>query len=134
MRHDPIEPLPSCIRSGADAVAIFARLLPHSGVEEQLVIAFLAENGEVLGVFHQAGDPGSVELPIRRIVANALLHDARGLLMAHNHPSGDPTPSRIDVTATQALAAVMLPLGLKLHDHLVRAGDEWRSLVAMELL
>jgi DNA repair protein RadC len=40
-------------------------------------------------------------------------------LVAHNHPSGDPTPSRSDVQMTQQIIAVASPLGISVHDHII---------------
>ena len=52
---------------------------------------------------------------------------AMGLIVAHNHPSGDPTPSSSDLRVTRMLADTARSLGICLHDHLVVAGDEVRS-------
>ena len=122
------------MKNGADAIALLAPMLPASGLEEHLVVAYFDDRGRVLGFFQQAGDPGGVKLPLRRIIADAIFHDASGMLIGHNHPSGDPTPSRIDVEATHQLAAAAHPLGITLHDHLIRAADSWCSLSAMDLL
>jgi DNA repair protein RadC len=55
-------------------------------------------------------------------------------LMVHNHPSGDPTPSRDDVAMTKAVAAAAEKLGILLHDHLVVGRKGHRSLRALKLI
>lgn len=122
------------VKTGADAISLLAPFLPSGGTEERLVVAYFDEFGRVLGFFQQAGDPTGVTMPFRRIIADAIFHDASGLLVGHNHPSGDPTPSRIDIEVTHRLAAAAHPLGITLHDHLIRAADRWCSLSAMGLL
>ncbi|MET0375761.1 MAG: DNA repair protein RadC [Rhizorhabdus sp.] len=60
----------------------------------------------------------------REIVKRALEVGASSIILVHNHPSGDPTPSRADIDMTKAIAAAAKPLGVTVHDHLVigRAG------------
>lgn len=60
----------------------------------------------------------------REIVKRALETGASSIILVHNHPSGDPTPSRADIDMTKAIAAAAKPLGVTVHDHLVigRAG------------
>lgn len=65
------------------------------------------------------GRRGSVSPSLRDIVRVALVQDAAALILAHNHPSGLPTPSVADLAFTRALARVAHPLGLVLADHLI---------------
>lgn len=55
----------------------------------------------------------------REIVKRALESGASSIILVHNHPSGDPTPSRADIDMTKAIAAAARPLGITVHDHLV---------------
>ena len=71
---------------------------------------------------------------MRAIFAAGLRHGAEGLVIAHNHPSGDPEPSRADIEATRRLADVAAALGIRLHDHLIFAGGECRSFRELGLL
>ena len=54
--------------------------------------------------------------------------------MVHNHPSGDPTPSRDDIQLTRVIADAARPLGVQVHDHLVIARTGHRSLRAEGLM
>jgi DNA repair protein RadC len=55
----------------------------------------------------------------REIVRRALELGASALILAHNHPSGDPTPSAADIRMTKDIAAIAQPFGITVHDHLV---------------
>ena len=52
----------------------------------------------------------------------------------HNHPSGDPTPSRADIEMTKAIVEVARPLGISVHDHLIVGKDRHASLKALKLI
>jgi DNA repair protein RadC len=134
MRHDritpepPLDDLAAARRAFAPAFAGLAR--------EELRIAYLDARGRVLHVTATRGaaDGRSVDLPLREVIATALTLDAAALLLAHNHPCGDPTPSAADKSVTRRLAEVARPLGLRLIDHLVFAGEGCASFRAMGLL
>lgn len=52
----------------------------------------------------------------------------------HNHPSGDPTPSRADIQMTQAIQEVAKPLGIAVHDHIIVGKDGHASLKGLRLI
>ena len=58
----------------------------------------------------------------REVYAGAIADMAAGIVVAHNHPSADPTPSKQDITTTQQLIAAGQILGVKLYDHIIVAG------------
>jgi RadC-like JAB domain len=60
--------------------------------------------------------------------------DTSTALLVHNHPSGDPTPSRADIEMTQAIVAVARPLGISVHDHIIVGKDGHASLKGMRLI
>lgn len=64
----------------------------------------------------------------REIYRDALVANAAAVVVGHNHPSGDPTPSRDDIAVTTRLARAGEVVGVDLLDHLVVAGAQWRSL------
>jgi len=75
-----------------------------------------------------------VDLPVRRVVEDALRLGAHRLLVAHNHPSGDAQPSWDDVESTRELADTASRLGISLQDHLIFADGDVCSLRALGLL
>jgi DNA repair protein RadC len=74
------------------------------------------------------GLPDVVDVRIADIFALAIRHRAFALLVAHNHPSGDPTPSEYDYELTKSLLAAGELLDIQLIDHLVVAGSSYRSI------
>lgn len=82
----------------------------------------------------EPGQCDAVQLPVRAMLSTALRLGAVSLIVAHNHPSGDPTPSEADRGATRALAAAAGGVGIRIDDHLIFAGAECRSFRALGLL
>jgi DNA repair protein RadC len=74
------------------------------------------------------GLPDAVDVRIADIFALAIRHRAVALLVAHNHPSGDPTPSEYDYALTKDLLEAGELLGVRVIDHLVVAGTSYRSI------
>lgn len=64
----------------------------------------------------------------REVFRDALLHNAAALVLAHNHPSGDPEPSRDDEQVTRRLVRAGELVGVQVLDHLVVGGSRWVSL------
>ena len=73
-------------------------------------------------------------MPIREIIVDAAHHGSAGIVLAHNHPSGDPTPSNSDCRATRRLAAAAEALDCAIVDHLVFAGTDCTSFRQLGLL
>ena len=97
--------------------------------EEELHGLYLNRRGAVLAyrVLTRGNDSHTIVDP-RQVYRHALLHGASAVIVAHNHPSGDPTPSCADVDVSVRLARAGALLGIDLLDHLVLAGDQHRSL------
>jgi DNA repair protein RadC len=69
----------------------------------------------------------------REVVKRALELSATAVILVHNHPSGDTTPSRADIDMTRAIADAAKALGIVLHDHLIIGRHDHKSLKAMKL-
>jgi DNA repair protein RadC len=87
--------------------------------EESLFVSLHDARGRYLASVEFEGSASGIGLPYRRLVESAFANRAVKLLLAHNHPSGDATPSAADVDSTRSLLALCAPLGLELCDHLV---------------
>ena len=110
------------------AVADFLKILIGFRRDECLVLLLLdVRNGLLDYQIIAVGRPNSVEVDQRRIVMRAIACGATGIIIAHNHPSGDPSPSTPDLRVTRELANTCHALGICLHDHLVIAGGQVRS-------
>jgi DNA repair protein RadC len=121
------------IATASDAARLLSPALEGAG-GEALVVAYLDADRRLLHIERSEGSAWSVELPTRAIAAEALRLGAAGLIVAHNHPGGDPRPSAADLDATRRLAELADSLGMRLHDHLIFARGTCRSLRALGLL
>lgn len=61
-------------------------------------------------------------------------HVMRTIWMVHNHPSGDPTPSRADIDMTRTIVETAKPLGITVHDHIIIGKDGHASLKGLKLI
>jgi len=121
------------ISDSKSAAALFAPDLASLPYEE-LHVALLDAEMRLLKRTAIPGSNSSVAMPIRALMTEALALDARCLVIAHNHPFGDPTPSQADKAVTRHLAEIAGALEIRLVDHLVFAGDRCASFREMGLL
>ena len=101
---------------------------------ERLWVAHVDSEANCLHVSRHDGDATGASFPLRSIIADAAQLGSVGIVLAHNHPSGDPRPSESDCIATRRLATVAEELDCTVLDHLVFAGSECTSFRRMGLL
>ena len=102
--------------------------------QEQLRVLLLDTRNHVLGqrVVYQGNVNSSVVRPAE-VLRSAVIECAPSIIIAHNHPSSDPTPSGADVSITRDIAEGAKLLGIDLLDHVVIGGDRWVSLKERKL-
>ena len=105
-----------------------------AGARERLWVAHVDDEARCLHVECYDGEPESVGMPVRDIIVDAARLGSSAVVLAHNHPSGDPTPSAADCSATRKLARAAEALDLSVLDHLIFAGGDWSSMRRMGLL
>jgi len=124
------------VQTPADAAARFFAALPKEQKEERVFVLPLDGNGRVLAkpILVAVGHvDGTVAIDAGAIFREALKAGAEEIIVAHNHPSGNPTPSRADVAATARLQDGAELVGLKLIDHLIIGnGERFCSLAEMQ--
>ncbi|HVV93594.1 MAG TPA: DNA repair protein RadC [Hyphomicrobiales bacterium] len=111
--------------SSWSAVLDYCRTTMALAEREQFRILFLdRRNGVIADEVQQTGTVDHTPVYPREVVRRALELSASALILVHNHPSGDPTPSRADIEMTKTIVEVAKPLGLTVHDHVIvgRAG------------
>lgn len=101
---------------------------------ESLWVAHVDEQTNCLHLSSHEGDEIGVDFPVRSIIKDAARHGSVGIVLAHNHPSGDATPSESDCRATRRLAVAAEAIDCTVLDHLVFAGGECTSLRQLGLL
>jgi DNA repair protein RadC len=113
--------------------AFFERCL-QAGDDEVLFVAHVDDSARCIHLACYEGEGRSVDLPLRSIIADAALHGTTGLVLAHNHPGGDPKPSSADARATRRLATAAEALDVTVLDHMIFAGQQCCSMRRMGLL
>jgi DNA repair protein RadC len=102
---------------------------------EQFRLLFLDRKNRLIGDEIQArGTVDHTPVYVREVVKRALELSATALILVHNHPSGDTTPSRADIEMTRDIARAAAPLGVTIHDHIIIGRGEPASLRALGLL
>ncbi len=87
---------------------------------EQFRILFLDKKNQLLAdEVQQTGTVDHTPVYPREVIRRALELSATAIILVHNHPSGDPTPSRADIEMTKTIIEVGKPLGIMVHDHLI---------------
>ena len=88
--------------------------------KEQFRILFLDKRNQISAVeVQQTGTVDHTPVYVREVVKRALELSATAIVLVHNHPSGDPTPSRADIEMTKQIVAAAKPLGVLVHDHII---------------
>lgn len=121
------------IKSLEAATMLFGTL--RSARNERLQVAHLDRGNRLVGLqLRFGGIEPTVDFPIRAIVAEALRLHSAALILAHNHPSGDASPTTMDIDMTRRLAQAVRPLGIEIRDHLIFAKDVVTSFRRLGLL
>jgi DNA repair protein RadC len=103
--------------------------------KEQFRILFLDKRNHLIAdEQQQTGTVDHTPVYPREVVKRALELSATAVILVHNHPSGDPTPSRADIQMTQAIVEVAHPLGIAVHDHIIVGKDGHASLKGLKLM
>ncbi len=101
---------------------------------EQFRILFLDKRNKLIAdEVQQQGTVDHTPVYVREVVKRALELSATAIILVHNHPSGDPTPSRADIDMTKHIVASAAPLGISVHDHIIVGREGHASLKALRL-
>lgn len=102
---------------------------------EQFRILFLdKKNAIIADEVQQIGTVDHTPVYPREVVKRALELSASSVILVHNHPSGDPTPSRADIEMTKTIIQTAKPLGIEVHDHIIIGRDGHASLKGLQLI
>jgi DNA repair protein RadC len=121
--------------SSWEALIEYCTMEMARGQTEQFRILFLDRKNVLIA--DEAQSKGTVDhTPVypREVVKRALELNASALILVHNHPSGDPTPSRGDIVMTREIVAAAKALKIEVHDHLVIGKGKHASFKALGLL
>ena len=101
---------------------------------KQIYVLFLDKKNRLIAhERHQHGTVDHTPAYPREVVKRALELAAPAIILVHNHPSGDPTPSRADIEMTKQIVDAAKPLNITVHDHLIVGRQGHKSLREMRL-
>jgi DNA repair protein RadC len=120
--------------SGVEASKAFFAPCFAEAQREQLWVAHVDRQARCIHLASYDGGEQQVDLPVRDIIRDAAQLGSAGVILAHNHPSGDSRPSPTDARSTRKLATAAEALDVTVLDHLIFAGRECTSMRRMGLL
>ncbi len=119
--------------SWAAVIAYCTAAMAHQPREEFRILFLDKKNALIADEVQQTGTVDHTPVYPREVVRRALELSATAVILVHNHPSGDPTPSRADVEMTKTIAETAKPLGISVHDHLIIGRSGHASLKGLRL-
>ena len=123
------------VLSSWTAVIDYARTaMAYSDREEFRVLFLDKKNALIADEVQQRGTVDHTPVYPREVMKRALELSASAIILVHNHPSGDPTPSRADIQMTRQIADIARPLGISLHDHIIVGRDGHASFRGLKLI
>jgi DNA repair protein RadC len=103
--------------------------------KEQFRLLFLDKRNQLIAdEVQQVGTVDHTPVYPREVIKRALELSATAILLVHNHPSGDPTPSQADIQMTRAIIDIATPLGISVHDHIIVGKNGHASLKGLKLI
>jgi DNA repair protein RadC len=117
------------------AVLDYCRTAQAFADREQFRVLFLDKRNQLIAdEVQQVGTIDHTPVYPREVVKRALELSATAIILVHNHPSGDPTPSHADIQMTQQIITVAQPLGISVHDHIIVGKEGHASLKGLKLI
>jgi len=121
--------------SSWSAVLDYCRTAQAFADREQFRVLFLDKRNQLIAdEVQQVGTVDHTPVYPREVVKRALELSATAIILVHNHPSGDPTPSHADIQMTQQIIAVASPLCISVHDHIIVGKEGHASLKGLKLI
>jgi DNA repair protein RadC len=118
-----------------DALMTYCKTVMAYRETEQFRVLFLDAKNILIADEEQArGTVNHVPVYPREVAKRALELNATAIILVHNHPSGDPTPSRADIDVTAQVEAALSALAIALHDHVIIGREHDASFRALGLL
>jgi DNA repair protein RadC len=123
------------VLSSWSAVLDYCRTAMAFSEKEQFRVLFLDKRNQLISdEVQQTGTVDHTPVYPREVVKRALELSATAIIIVHNHPSGDPTPSRADIQMTQSIVDIAGPLGISVHDHIIVGKEGHASFKGLKLI
>jgi len=123
------------VLSSWSSVLDYCRTAQAFADKEQFRVLFLDKRNQLIAdEVQQTGTVDHTPVYPREVVKRALELSATAVILVHNHPGGDPTPSRADIEMTRVIVEVAKPLGISVHDHIIVGKEGHTSLKGLKLI
>lgn len=122
------------IRDCATLLSYLKVSVSHADVEVARLLLLDPRNGLIDDIELGHGTTNQVAIYPAEVLRWAIMRRATALILVHNHPSGDPTPSAMDIAMTQQIREAVEPLQITLHDHIIVGGDQFYSMLQNKIL
>ncbi|MGQ3674910.1 RadC family protein [Xanthobacter sp. TB0139] len=123
------------VLSSWSAVIDYCRTAMAYAEREQVRVLFLDKRNQlIVDEVLQTGTIDHAPIYPREVVKRALEVSASAIILCHNHPSGDPSPSRADIDMTHRIIGVAKPLGIEVHDHIIVGKEGHASLRGLGMI
>lgn len=106
----------------------------YDGIERFRILFLDKKNQLIADEVQQTGTVDHTPVYVREVLKRGLELGATALILVHNHPSGDPTPSRADIDMTKQIVEAAKPLGIVVHDHIIVGRNGHVSLKSQRLM
>ncbi len=122
------------ITSPEDAFSFIKPLIWNEEREKLMVVMLDNKNQVIKYEIPGIGSGNGIVLTPREIFISAVKESASGIILGHNHPSGDPTPSKADIEFTKRVKEAGEILGIRLLDHIIVGNNSFRSMKNMGII
>jgi DNA repair protein RadC len=125
--HNPSIKDRPLITNATDAVEVIKLVIDMQRIalQEQFIVIYLNQANKVIGTMNVfSGSVKSTVIDIKLILASGILLMSSGVIVAHNHPSGNLKPSREDLTLTKRLSTALQYMEMTLVDHFIITPDD----------
>jgi DNA repair protein RadC len=123
------------VLSSWSSVLDYCRITMAFADKEQFRVLFLDKRNRLItDELQQEGTVDHTPVYPREVVKRALELNATAIILVHNHPGGDPTPSRADIEMTKQIVEIARGLGIEVHDHIIVGRDGHASLRGLKLI
>jgi len=119
--------------SWSSVVKYCENVMAHERIEQFRILFFDKKNRLIEDEVQQTGTVDHTPVYPREVIRRSLELGSSALMLVHNHPSGDPTPSRADIEMTKTIAETGAAMGIVVHDHLIIGKSSQVSMKALQL-
>ena len=133
MAHDKIMETREVL-SGWKTLTPFLRTLLCGVQQEKFLCLYLDKKNRLIKIVETEGTIDRCPVYPREVMRNAILLNATALILVHNHPSGDPTPSQSDIDITKRIVKCAATMNIAVHDHCIVGDNEIASFKSLGLM